>query len=102
MKSSAIDCKLNAVDNEKITCYVQEGNVNEFLYDPRIDKDIEATDQSEQETIIERKGYKIKGIEYVGVKEGEKTILYSITNDSMKEPLGEVIGKTVRWLPKKL
>ena len=98
MKSSAVDCLLNAVDNERIICYAQKGDVNEFLYDPRIKEDIASTDQTEVERVIERKGYKIKGLDYIGVKEGEKTILYDA---EMKEPLGEIIGKTVSWLPGK-
>jgi hypothetical protein len=98
MKSSAVDCFLNSVDNEHIACYAQQGLITDFLYDPRLKEDIDSTDQTEVETLIERKGYKIKGIEYVGVKQGEKTILYDV---EMKMPLGEIIGKTVKWLPGK-
>jgi hypothetical protein len=98
MKSSAVDCFLNSVDNENIACYAQQGPMTDFLYDPRLKEDIDSTDQTEVETVIERKGYKIKGVEYVGIKQGEKTILYDA---GMKEPLGEIVGKTVKWLPGK-
>jgi hypothetical protein len=98
MKSSAVDCFLNSVDNENIACYAQQGPITDFLYDPRLKEDIDSTDQTEVETIIERKGYKIKGVEYVGVKKDDKTILYDA---EMKMPLGEIIGKTVKWLPGK-
>jgi len=101
MKSSAVDCFLNTVDNENIACYAQEGSMTDFLYDPRIKEDIDSTDQTEVETVIERKGYKIKGVDYVGIKQGDKTILYSTANDTMSEQLGEVIGKAVRWFPGK-
>ena len=101
MKSSAVDCFLNTVDNENIACYAQEGSIDDFLYDPRIKEDIDSTDQTEIETVIERKGYKIKGVEYVGIKQGEKTVIYSTTNDKMKEPLGEIVGKAVGWFPGK-
>jgi len=97
MKSSAIDCFLNTVDNERVTCYAQDGNIKDFLYDPRIKEDIDSTDQTEVETVIERKGFKIKGIDYVGVTEGDKVILYSMADGDMKDPLGEVIGKGVKW-----
>ena len=45
MKAGAVDCLLNSFENEKIQCYVQEGPVADFLYDPRLEKDIESTGQ---------------------------------------------------------
>jgi hypothetical protein len=97
MKSSAIDCFLNTVDNERVTCYAQDGDISDFLYDPRIKEDIDSTDQTEVETVVERKGFKLRGLEYVGVTEGDKVILYSMADGDMKDPLGEVIGKGVKW-----
>jgi hypothetical protein len=46
VKSAAVDCELNQSENdEDIVCYSLQGNMNEFLYDPRLDQDKEATDR---------------------------------------------------------
>jgi len=99
MKSAAVDCKLNEADNEHIKCFVQQGKITDFLYDPRLRQDIASTDQSEVEEEIIRKGYTIKGIQYVGIVKDGKTLLYpSTATDYTKEPpLGEVIDKKVKW-----
>ena len=101
IKAGAVDCQLNAFENENVTCFVQEGSVTDFMYDPRLLQDISSTEQTEKETVIKRKGYKIGGIVYVGVEKNGKTILYSITNTEMKEPLGELVDKKPIWLPGK-
>ena len=45
MKAGAVDCLLNSFENEKIQCYKQEGPAADFLYDPRLEKDIKSTGQ---------------------------------------------------------
>ena len=100
MKSAAVDCSLNAADNEQIKCFVQQGNIDDFLYDPRLKEDIASTDQSEVETEVQRKGYKVKGIHYVGIEKDGKTLLYSATNTEFTTPLGEVNDKKVKWFEK--
>ena len=97
MKSAAVDCSLNAADNERIKCFVQQGSDTDFLYDPRLREDIASTDQSEVESEVERKGYKLKGVHYVGLVQDGKTILYAATNSEFTTPLGEVNGNKVKW-----
>ena len=100
MKSSAVDCSLNAADNEQIKCFVQQGTMEDFLYDPRLKEDIASTDQSEVEMEVQRKGYKVKGVHYVGIEKDGKTLLYSATNTDFTTPLGEVNDKKVKWFEK--
>jgi hypothetical protein len=46
VKAGAVDCQLNQADNEKdIRCYVLEGGIDDFLYDPRLSEDITRTEQ---------------------------------------------------------
>jgi hypothetical protein len=106
MKSGAIDCQLNSFENEQITCFVQEGSLSDFMYDPRLKNDIATTEQSEKTVSVQRKEFKIAGISYAGVQKDNKTILYDIKNLQLKEPLGEIITtaegkKQVVWLPGK-
>lgn len=44
MKASAIDCVLNLAENEKIQCFVQDGPIDDFVYDPRIKVDEKLTE----------------------------------------------------------
>jgi hypothetical protein len=105
MKSSAIDCQLNATENENITCFVQEGSITDFMYDPRLKEDIATTAQGEKEVKIERKGFKIGDITYAGVVKDGKTVLYDIKNSTLSDPLGELAvvegKKKAVWLPGK-
>jgi hypothetical protein len=46
VKAAAVDCQLNHAENEKdIRCYVLEGGIDEFLYDPRLEEDKLRTEQ---------------------------------------------------------
>jgi hypothetical protein len=46
VKAGAVDCQLNHAENEKdIKCYVLEGGVDDFLYDPRLEEDTARTEQ---------------------------------------------------------
>ena len=46
VKAGAVDCQLNQAENEKdIRCYVLEGGIDDFLYDPRLSEDITRTEQ---------------------------------------------------------
>jgi hypothetical protein len=47
MKSAAVDCKINKGENEKtIRCfYEQQGNIKDFLYDPRLEQDVVTSEQ---------------------------------------------------------
>jgi hypothetical protein len=52
MKSAAVDCILNLPENDSIQCFVQEGKIDDFLYDPRIEVDRE---QTERQTRVEKR-----------------------------------------------
>ena len=102
MKSAAIDCNLNETENEQISCFVQGGAESDFMYDPRLDKDIITTAQGEKETIVKQRGFKLGGIDYAGVEKEGKIMLYSMQNrETMKDPLGEITEvtgkKKVTW-----
>jgi hypothetical protein len=44
MKAGAVDCQLNQAENEAdIKCYGLDGQITDFLYDPRLDLDIAKT-----------------------------------------------------------
>lgn len=49
MKAAAVDCRLNLTENKTATdpiqCFVQEGSIHEYMYDPRLDKDISLSKQ---------------------------------------------------------
>lgn len=90
VQSGAVDCQLNAFENENVTCFVQEGGINDFMYDPRLIEDIATTAQKEKQVVVERKGYKIGGITYVGIQQGTKTVLFDMKNTTFENPLGEL------------
>ena len=127
IKASAVDCQLNQGENERIQCFVQEGPIEQFLYDPRIDEDIEKSRQIkvvfgvEEEGAgaapapgaalegpkpVDRTGYQLKGIKYAGVLKDGKEELYRADNRELKKPLGEVVvnpatgKKTIQWYSK--
>jgi hypothetical protein len=111
MKAGAVDCVINKADNEKdIKCLVQEGSINDFLYDPRIDADIKMTEQSVRvETgaatgadagagaaaaapkavgkIIEYNSIRYKLVEDPKTK---KRLIYKIDDPLFERPIGEV------------
>jgi hypothetical protein len=43
MREGAIDCALNQSENEGVQCYIQDGTINDFMYDPRLKEDIYKT-----------------------------------------------------------
>jgi hypothetical protein len=101
VKNGAVDCLLNQPENEEaITCFVQEGSVSEFLYDPRISEDISMTEQevrAETGTVaatMRVREIKPKGqeISYVAVmKEDGKELIYAKTDVLYQKPLGELM-----------
>jgi hypothetical protein len=40
MKESAMDCGLNAADNDGVRCFVVDGKPDQYLFDPDLDTDI--------------------------------------------------------------
>jgi hypothetical protein len=100
VKNGAVDCLLNQAENEaSITCFVQEGTVSDFLYDPRINEDISMTEQevkAETGTVaatMRVREIKPKGqeISYVAVmKEDGKELIYAKSDVLYQKPLGEL------------
>jgi hypothetical protein len=93
-KAAAVDCQLNKADNERdIRCFVYEGTVSQFLYDPNLRTDIE---ESAQDVKIEEAAparfSDIKRIKYKGVrhlmandKATGKTYIYPRSNPESDE-----------------
>jgi hypothetical protein len=105
MKRGAVDCVINTADNEKdIKCLIQEGSINDFLYDPRIDADIKMTEQSVRvETGAAAgaeagapkavgRGVKFKGITYKLIVDPKtkKELIYGMDDPMFARPLGEL------------
>jgi len=44
MKEGSVDCLLNQSENERISCFMYDGPIEEFIYDPRINYDKDMTD----------------------------------------------------------
>lgn len=54
LQQMAVDCELNKVENNMYRCFDIEGtNENKFLYDPRLNKDIEYSSQTFKETVAD-------------------------------------------------
>jgi len=52
LQQMAVDCELNKVENNMYRCFDIEGTMeNKFLYDPRLNKDIEYSAQTFKETV---------------------------------------------------
>jgi hypothetical protein len=96
MKSAAVDCMLNKMENEKdIRCVVQKPNINEFLYDPRIQEDItgkthetESEDASRLGQVIAVGRQQIPRI--VEDVSDDLKIYYELTDIFGENPLGEL------------
>ena len=109
MKAGSVDCIINKADNEKdIRCLIQEGSINDFLYDPRIDADIKMTEQGVRvETGAAAgagagagagaakavgRGVKFKGITYKLIVDPKtkKELIYGMDDPFFGRPLGEL------------
>jgi hypothetical protein len=58
MKESAVDCNLNAADNDGVQCINLHGRPDQYLFDPNleVDKIITSTDFKEEEQQVDVKG----------------------------------------------
>jgi hypothetical protein len=59
MKETAVDCGLNAADNEAVSCFIVDGRPDQYLFDPNLEVDkiltsIELTEVKTQKEDIER------------------------------------------------
>ncbi len=48
MKEGAVDCILNQTENDAVSCFVYDGKIGDFMYDPRIMEDKDLTDRELQ------------------------------------------------------
>jgi ubiquitin C-terminal hydrolase len=106
IKNGAVDCTLNKSENEKGIQCVAYSDSDDFLYDPRINKDVTVQIKTEQvvdaaaepETKVEGKEYVKDGITYLIIKDAiyKKPYIQGISKQ-----VGEVIEKEVEGKMKK-
>ena len=106
MQESAVDCSLNAADNEGVQCVAIEGRPDKYLFDPNLEYDklitsIEYTEKKAKvETSTKRPGMRqiqiveIGGIQYMTYPTpgagGALLDIYARTDQEMKKKLGEI------------
>jgi len=108
MKESAIDCSLNAADND-VDCFKVEGNIKKYLFDPDLQVDIMQTSielkevKEEKEEKEEKRSkheaqivemYRTKGkLERFIIYPKKGNIIYNIydiLDDTLTTPIGEI------------
>jgi hypothetical protein len=115
MKESAVDCELNAGENDGIQCFRVEGHATQYLFDPNleVDKIITSIELKEVRgdlqsrvsraldvsapaaaSVVERiKVIRIRGTEYLlRLKKDSVTVfeLFGRTDTDFRKPLGEI------------
>jgi hypothetical protein len=114
MKESAVDCELNAGENDGIQCFRVEGQATQYLFDPNleVDKIITSIELKEVRgdlqsrvsraldvsapvaSVVERiKVIRIRGTEYLlRLKKDTVTVfeLFGRTDTDFRKPLGEI------------
>jgi hypothetical protein len=126
MKESAVDCNLNAGENDGIQCFRVEGQATQYLFDPNLDVDkiITSIELKEMKGDVQKrvtnalevsaseapsaeviKIIRIKGVEYLRrlKPESSGTVfqMFSRTDVDFAKPLGEIetdpiLGKYIR------
>jgi hypothetical protein len=111
VKSGAVDCELNQSENDEgLLCYAQQGGINDFLYDPRLEEDKQSTDQQfrvegavpaaaaaakpvRAETASIARQFSKGGVDYfMAVDEATGKQLFYLRDDTRREaPLGELV-----------
>lgn len=105
IKNGAVDCTLNKSENEKGIQCVAYSDSDDFLYDPRINKDITLQIKSDQvqevvapKTTVIGKEFTKDGIVYLIVKDDKikKYFIYKKPYiQDISKPVGEIIEKEV-------
>ena len=74
MKQSAIDCELNAPENQEVKCMIfpLTGKVGDFLYNPILEEDIKESGAQFREVTKVIKPVAFKGVKYIAL-ESEKS-----------------------------
>ena len=107
MKATAVDCVINYNENEEGTkCFQQEGEIDEFIFDPRINVDREMTDTQlrikSRPIVAVREEKEKQDISYPIIKtktgteyiKGPGDILYATTDIRLETPLGKIVSET--------
>jgi hypothetical protein len=68
MKESAVDCRMNASDNQNVKCLVVNGKADKYMFDPNLDVDIQ-----------------ISGIELTERKQ-DSDVTYALPDDKSAQP----------------
>jgi hypothetical protein len=101
LKRGAVDCMLNKQENEKdISCIVYDGPINDFLYDPRLDEDI----NNQQHVVIQEKttddameatsisiGKGNAKIDYQMIEVDGRKLIYTMEDDLFENPIYEMV-----------
>ena len=115
MKETAMDCGLNAADNDGVQCFVVDGKPDQYLFDPNLQVDkiltsieIKEVKEAPEGAIAKELGsraapkaqveqitvMKWKGKEYLlGPKKGSGGLvfeLFEMVDDKLTKPLGEI------------
>lgn len=108
MKGAAVDCLLNAADNEDVACLMIKGAADQYLFHPKLEVDIIRTSMEYKEVPVDRpagpavaKAKKetalevtIKNVPYVFLLnpkgDGYQYLIYAKTDTLFQTALGEV------------
>jgi hypothetical protein len=100
MKESAVDCSMNAADNNGVQCFIVDGRPDRYIFDPnlQVDKIITSMEFKPQavskEKKVEIKVFKYKGINYLSYpKPNTGNLLYYFYDEKdikFTKPLFEI------------
>jgi hypothetical protein len=101
LKRGAVDCILNKQENEKISCVLYSGSINDFLYDPRIKEDIEGQthvtieEKANEDEAIKATSISIgrgnKKVDYQMIETGGRQLIYSMDDILFTNPIYELV-----------
>jgi hypothetical protein len=111
LKRAAVDCILNKQENEKdISCVLYSGTVNDFLYDPRIQEDIEnqthvtIEEKADEEAIAATSISIGKGdakIDYQMIEKDGRRLIYAMDDILFETPIYELVTEAGKQRIKK-
>jgi hypothetical protein len=107
MKESAVDCELNAADNDGVQCFEVSGQYDKYIFDPNLEIDkmltnIELKEVKEPELSAPKSKEKVQVVELkrgirenfiISPKRGFEGIIFNIhemSDNTLKTPIGEL------------
>jgi len=97
MKESAVDCNLNAADNNGVRCFIIEGRPDKYIFDPNLEVDkivtsMEFKQQAKTSNVKEEvKVFSYKGVNYISNPKPDSGnliyYLYKIDDIKFTQPL---------------